>query len=393
MSTSDPSKPDRYFWIIVIIAVTCGIFAGVFGEIITKIYIFPDTSSSFSSEVNLANLNTNNAGLLIRSAQKVVVNQDVKTTETVSNIRPGLVGIFKAVGSDNATSSLIKDENDSRPLDYYKLDQPLFIGLIITSDGWVVALAPNELKADFKFKDYVVIRGDRQLYRIDRVVDFKKLPGDLLVLHLAGAANLPIKKIAARSELSLGQSLLIVSGVNMVWPTTLTSLVKTPAILSSDALNVNLNIADGADAIFKNSFVFNLAGDLVAIITADQKIVPAFSYKDSWSALSQKISVPRPFLGVNYLDLSLIKTSTLRLDQGAWLYPTATQLAVLKNSPAALAGLQTGDVITWVNNQAIDANNDLADLLTAYNAGDTVTLTYSRAGVEKLVDIKLGELK
>ncbi|MFA6994978.1 MAG: PDZ domain-containing protein [Patescibacteria group bacterium] len=393
MSILNSSKPDRNFWTLVIIAVTCGIFAGVFGEIIAKVYISSDIYSPFSSEINLANLNTSNAGLVIRNAQKVVVNQDVKTTETINNIKPGLVGIFKTIGLDKATSSLIKSAENNRPSDYYKLDQPLFIGLIITSDGWVVALAPSELKTDFKFKDYVVIKSDRQIYKIDQVADFKKLPGDLLVFHLAGAANLPIKKIVARTDLSLGQSLLIVNGINTVWPTTLISLVKMPAVLSSDALNVNLNIADGTNVNFKNSFVFNLAGDLTAIITANQEIVPAFSYKDSWSALSQKIIVPRPFLGVNYLDLSLVETATLRLNQGAWLYPTATQPAVIKNSPAELAGLQAGDVITWINNQVIDANNDLADLLSTYKAGDTITLTYWRAGAEKFADIKLGELK
>ncbi len=387
---SNPSKSDQHFWTIVIIAVSCGIFAGILGAILARIYIIPNFSPAYYNEVNLANLNGNNLGFIIRNPQKVVVNQDVKTTETINNIRPGLVGVFKLISTSTSPVSKISAQNAPS---YYKLDHPLFIGLIITSDGWVVALAPNDLKTNFNPQKYIVIGNDRQSYKIDRVLDSEKSPGKLLLIHLAGASNLPVKKIVSRSDLSLGQSLLIVNGVDSVLPTTLSSLVKTSGVLSSDGLNATLTLGDGTNNHFKNSLVFNLAGDLVAIITTKQKIIPAFSYKASWSALTQKTPVLRPFLGVNYLDLSLIKTKATNEKQGAWLYPSATQPAVLKNSPAGLAGLQAGDIITWVNNQKVNVHNDLADLLSNYKAGDTVTLTYLRAGQEKSVNIKLGELK
>jgi len=393
------SKIDGNFLTLVVVAVLCGIFAGILGAIITKIYFFPDSSLFSSNELNLNNLNSNN-GLVIRNPQKVVVNQDVKFTETIDNIRPGLLGFFKEINSSSTDILVNKGVSDSvnktannQNIQYYKLDEPLFTGLIITSDGWVLALIPDELKIDFKFKNYVVIGSDHQLYKIDQITDFKKMPGDLLLVHLTGATNLPIKKIVDRVDLSLGQSLLIVNNFNTVWPATLNSLIKTPSVLSSDNLSVSLDLFAGSVSDLKNSFVFNLAGDLVAIITVDQKIIPAFYYKTPWSVLSQKIPISQPFLGVNYLDLSLIKTSAIFLNKGAWLYPSATQAAVLKDSPADLAGLQLGDVITWVNNQVIDTNNDLADLLTTYKAGDTITLTYVRDGIEKSANIKLGELK
>lgn len=374
---------EKNFWLFIALVIIFGLAAGSLGQILTKLYVFDDFSSSFASELNLSNLNASNPGLVIRDAKKVVVNQDVKIAETISNIRPVLVGLFKEIP---ATASV------ARP-GYYKLDEPLFLGLIITSDGWVVALPSSDLRSDFKIKNYVAISHDRQVYKIDKVADSKSLPGSPLVFHLAGAANLPVKKIVPRSALSLGESLLAVNSLTSVWPTSLVSLDKSADILSSDTLNARLELSNVSSEGLDNSLVFDMAGDLAAVVTDKGETVPAFSYGPAWSSLSNKNRVASPSLGLNYLDLSVVKSSSVKLDKGAWLYPAANQAAVIKGGPADLAGLKSGDVITWVNNQEIDANNDLADIISAYQVGDKIILTYSRAGVEKEVEVKLVELK
>jgi hypothetical protein len=373
------------FWMMLTVIIACGLAAGILGGIIAQTYVGADFFSALSGEVNLSNLNVNNSGLVIRDAKKVVVNQDVKVAETINNIRPVLVSVFKEI-STSTTREIQKP-------DYYKLDEPAFIGLIITSDGWVVALAPSEVKVDFKFKNYVVVTSDRQLYKIDKLADLHNQSGDPLVFHLASATNLPVKKIIPRPELTLGETLLVVNNLNSVWPTTLSSLVKAPTVSNSDSLSARLSLSISSNDELKNSFVFDLAGDLAALIAENQEIIPAFSYDSSWATLSQKEVPGSPLLGVNYLDLSAIKTVAVPLIKGAWLYPTVNQPAVEKDSPAQAAGLKAGDVITWVNNQEIDANNDLADILSAYQADDKVILTYWRSGAEKEVEIKLGEMK
>ncbi len=396
---SNLSKPDRNFWTTIILIVIGGLFAGVLGSILTQVYIFPSFSYS-ASELNLANLNNNNLGLVIRNPQKVIVNQDVKVSETISSIRPSLVGIFKTISSSSTkqTSAVLNNNSHSKinsqsSATYYRLDHPLFTGLIITADGWVLALAPSNLAGNFKFKNYTVIGNNRHSYQIDRFIYLQKSPGALMLLHLQGAANLPTKKIVARSDLSLGQSLLIFQGMATIQPSVLTSLVRKSLVSNSDVLSANLNLTNGDNSKFKNSFVFNLAGDLVAIINSQQKIIPAFSYQTIWSSLVQNTPATKPFLGVNYLNLSLIKALGIKLSQGAWLHSGTQGPAVLKNSPAAVAGLRAGDIITWVNNQKIDSRHDLADLLSNYKAGETITLTYNRQGREKTAEIKLGKLK
>lgn len=371
-------------WMISI-SVICGLAAGIFGETITRIFLLDSISSPYSNqEVNLTNLNNNNSNLIIRDPKKVVINQDQKISETINSLSTSMVGVFKKI-PEKATNSLVKPS-------YYSLDKPLFIGLIMTSDGWVMSSVGNEIKKDFSMEDYIVVSSDRKIYEIDKISAVKSLPGDIIFFHLTGAANLAVRKTAPRSELSLGQSLLVIDNQNNAWPTTLSSFKKTPEVLNSDSFNARLELASNSDAIQENSFVFNLSGDLTAIIGVNKEIIPAFAYNSYWQSLWAKDGAIRPFFGVNYLDLSSVKIPENNLEKGALIYPSE-KVAIVKDSPAAAAGLVAGDVISWVDNQEINKASDLADLISIYKPGNKITITYLRDNQEKQVDIILGTLK
>ena len=370
---------------VIIFSILFGLIAGAAAEIITRVYFLKDFSVPyFNNEVNLANLNNNRSNLIIQDAKKVVVNQDVKVGETISSIRPSLVGVFKEL---SATSTKTTSSQ------YYKLDEPLLVGLAITADGWIAISASADFQKDFNIKNYVAITSDRKIYKIDKISNFDNLPGDLIFFHLESASNLIVKKVVPRTDISLGQSVLAINDFSNVLLTSLSSFKKTPTVLSSDSLNARFTLAGTPEDQFKNYFVFNLAGDLVAIIGEDKEIVPAFSYNSYWQTFFKTGTAAQPFLGVNYLDLSATKSLNLNLEKGAWLHNSETLPAVIKNSPAANAGLQEGDVISWINNQALDANNDLADIIASHNPGDNITITFIRNGAEKEISLKLGEKK
>ena len=381
------SKLKENVFLIIFLAVATGLTAGVCGAVISQVYFLNDYSSPyFNQDVNLTDLNSNNrSNLVIRDPKTVVVNQDLKVSETINSLSSSLVKVYKVITP--------KVESASSSPEYYPLDKPLFIGLVITSDGWIMSSLPLELKDAFSASDYVALTSDRKIYKIDKISILKNLPGDVIFYHLASVSNLPVRKIVARSELSLGQSLIVIDNLNNVWPTTLSSFKKTPAVLSSDSLNARLSLANNSEAIQKNSFVFNLSGDLTAIISANQEIVPAFTYASYWQSFWKNDLALRPSLGVNYLDLSLSRIPNINYDKGALIYPGADKIAVLKNSPASVAGLLSGDIITWIDNQEINSTNDLADLIAKYKPGDKISVTYLRASQEGVVDIKLGELK
>lgn len=379
-------KIKNSFLLTISLATFFGMLAGICGSILIRTYVLNDSYSSYlNQELNLNDLNdTGRFDLIIRDPKKVVVNQDVKLEETINSFSSSLLKVFKEIPKKNSLDVLSPE--------YYSLDKPLFVALVVTSDGWAMASLPLNLQADFNEDSYIVIASDRKIYNIDKINLSKNSPGDVIFFHLAEATNLAVRKIVPRSELTLGQSLVIFDN-NNVWPTNLSSFKKIPEVLSSDSLNARLVLASNAESIERNSFIFNLAGDLVAVVGNKEEIIPAFSYSNYWQGFSNKQSLLSPFLGISYLDLSLVKIPKINLTKGALIYPNKDKISVVKNSPAASAGLLAGDIITWVNNKEINSSNDLADLIANYKPGEKITLTYLRGDQEKQVDLKLGELK
>src|SRR5680860_604910 len=232
---------------LIFLAVVTGFIAGVTGEIVVRTYLLPDYNSSyFNNEFNLSDPNYNRSNLIIRDAKKVVVNQDVKVEETINSVQPALLRVFKKINVENKDLKLATSSTESLeiPLDeviYYRLDEPDFIALTITSDGWAAASLSSELMADFNINDYVAIDSSRRVYSLDDISSFSDLPGNLVFFHLQDASNLPIKAVATRSDISLGQSVVMVSNFDSIFLTSVSAIKFPGGVLSSDNLNVRLS--------------------------------------------------------------------------------------------------------------------------------------------------------
>jgi putative serine protease PepD len=67
----------------------------------------------------------------------------------------------------------------------------------------------------------------------------------------------------------------------------------------------------------------------------------------------------------------------------------ATIATVNAGSPAAKAGLQSGDVVTKVNDRQITSSTSLIAAIRSYDPGTTVTLTFVRGGATKTTKVTL----
>lgn len=92
-------------------------------------------------------------------------------------------------------------------------------------------------------------------------------------------------------------------------------------------------------------------------------------------------------LGVTFVTLD----ESVAAERGIEQTEGALVLDVLTDTPAALAGLQTGDVITAVNGEPVDAERTLRDRMIAYEPGDTVALTLVRGGEVLTLEATLDE--
>src|SRR5216684_768800 len=96
----------------------------------------------------------------------------------------------------------------------------------------------------------------------------------------------------------------------------------------------------------------------------------------------------RAALGVRITDVSptLAAQNNLAVDHGAFV------VNVVSGSPAASAGLQSGDVIVQIGNSQVNDVQSLSDILVNSSPGQTAALKVYRGSQQLTINVTLGEL-
>lgn len=374
---------------IVLLSVFFGLAAGIVGDLITRVYILDNVYNlPFFGEINFSNGAYRGSSIIIRDPRKVVIEQNDKVSETVNAVKSSLVGIYAKIpntDSKNIDSGKQKEINLS---DYYKIGQEVGQGLIITSDGWIV----TSFKAETL--NYVVITGNNEIYQIDKVEKDTLTP--FYFLHVA-AKDLPVRKLAERSEINNGQLILKANWRGEVDTDIIINANETENkyLFFSDAYSGKIAISNPAKDKFKNSFLFNLSGDVIGIFNAAGEAEPIYHFNSAINTLLKNKFIMRPSFGANYIDLSkLVYFSPLedvnnKQSKGAVLYKNSAGIAVIKNSAAFRAGLTEGDVIISIEGTEINGNNNLTDVIQNFSAGDKIKVVFKRGDVENEVSVVL----
>jgi S1-C subfamily serine protease len=146
--------------------------------------------------------------------------------------------------------------------------------------------------------------------------------------------------------------------------------------------------------------LLDLNGRVIGINTATvldaQNIgfaIPVNKAKRAINQVATTGSITYAFLGVRYymITLELKDENNLPLDQGAWVFSSDSDPAVVSDSAADKAGVKEGDIITEFNGQKVTSDSNLAKIIQDLYPGDTVNLKVFRDGEEISLEITLGE--
>jgi len=133
-----------------------------------------------------------------------------------------------------------------------------------------------------------------------------------------------------------------------------------------------------------NTAIFSPSGGSVGIAFA----IPAETVKSVVAQLKDKGSVTRGWIGVQIQPVTPEIADSLGMKKPGGALVAEPQ----KDGPAAKAGIQSGDVITSVNDNPVTDARDLARKIGGMAPGATVKLGVLRAGAEKTLSLTLGEL-
>jgi serine protease Do len=133
-----------------------------------------------------------------------------------------------------------------------------------------------------------------------------------------------------------------------------------------------------------NTAIYSPSGGSVGIAFA----IPADTVKSVVSQLREKGSVTRGWIGVQIQPVTSDIADSLGLKQATGALVAEPQA----NSPAAKAGIQSGDVIVSVNGTPVHDARELAKRISAMAPGTSIALDVIHGGQQKTVTVTLGTL-
>jgi S1-C subfamily serine protease len=374
---NDNGGGHALFWGL-ILAIVFGVFSGVTGDIIFRYYFDEDLKASWlSQEWDLLDNDLNSSRIVIQDAKKVVVSQDAKLAEIYTNVRSGMFGVFTQIEGKKASTTP------------YNLSEPELSAFAVSSDGWLLAVVASaeakKLAADIG--SLVIIDGSRREYQIDKIIYGSKDYPQIAFIHLKGANNLNVRRLASIDDFSLGQTIVMSDGNSDSFLGYLSQSILLGGLMSSDSDGRTFLVSGTYSSGAYPNFAFNMSGDFLGLVQPDNSLIPAFVIHRLWDTAVTASVLSEPEFGVEYRDLSTDYLSSLGRDKGALVE------SVLQKSAAASAGIKAGDIITYVDSYEVNASRNLSDIISSYKPGSQVRIMYVRDGAEAEVRAVLSEAK
>lgn len=347
-------------------------------------------------QFNISLPNASSQGRTSVTETKTIYKEQSDVVTVVRKANPSVVSIavkqqFRPFGRNPFGFDQLPDSSESS-----SRETGIGTGFILTKDGIVMT---NRHVVDNNGQ-YVVVTNDGKKYDVTQVT--KDPFNDLAILRV-NAADLTPVDIGDSDALEVGQSVVAMGNA-------LGEFNNTVTVGIVSGLNRNIDAGDGrgnnetlqgviqTDAAINpgNSGgpLLNLGGQVVGINTAvadgnfAQNIgfaIPINKAKAMIDEFVQTGKISRPYMGVSYRTLTRQLAVYYDVPEGAYIFEA------IQGGPAANAGLQEGDIITEINGEKINQQNDLAQVIRKLRVDQEVEVKYFREGNANTTRVRVGQ--
>ena len=357
-------KPSQTF-LVIILSICFGLLAGFLGFVIISA---SSLKVPILSQLNLASDNLGNR-IVIQQPRSVVVEQDTQLQQIENNLLPAVINIYHSKKSSDPSGAA------------YLAGEELGHGFVLTADGWMVTTrgVVDNLKGNYTAVGYQ----NKQYSPSDFIED--KATG--IVFGKTVASNLPVARLGKSGDLSLGQTVVVVSGHNRMEVTHIAKIgyeftSAGDLKLNSDYPHKRIYLDRSLGSSYDGGLLVNLKGDVVGVVSGGS-IIPADYFSSLVNQLLAEKKVVRAALGVDYIDLAQVDGLISWGDKGAYVVADPAK-------GAAVYGLiKKGDLIKKLNDTELNVYQGLADAVNSHKMGDKVEVILSRGGQDISVAVTL----
>ena len=276
-------------------------------------------------------------------------------------------------------------------------------GVIVTSDGYILT---NKHVINGAH-EVAVILDDGTTYKDVEVVATDPL-NDIAFLKVKDANDLTAATLGDSKTISVGQQVIAIGNALGEYQNTVTAGIISGigrSVTAADSSGYNAETLTDmiqTDAAINSGNsggpLVNAAGEVIGINTATSSTaenmgfaIPISSVKGMLSQLTESGKAERAYLGIYSIEITpeVAKAYNLPVSSGSYIYSSSNYSAIVKDSPAAKAGLKDKDIVTKVNGVEIGTAGSLTDLIGEYKPGDTVQLTVVRDSKEIAINVTL----
>lgn len=382
--------------LVALVGIIAGTFGGAFG------------SASLYKSASVQKLAGNPA-----ISQNIILSEDSAVIDVVKRASPAVVSIV--VSKDVSRQQGFGFNPFLSP--FYPFNEPNLAptepniqevgagsGFFVSSDGLILT---NRHVVEDQQASYTVVTSDGKSY--EATILARDPVNDLAIVKVS-ISGAPKLELANSSDLQIGQRVIAIGNSLGHYQNTVTT-----GVISGIGRSITAGSSQGSEQLEgviqtdaainpgnSGGPLLNSSGQVVGINTAvdlqGQLVGFAIPSNDANKALSsfQKSGrIVRPQLGIRHIIITpeLASEQQLGRDHGALVIASGQNSGVIPGSAADKAGIVEGDIILEINGQRIDEKYTLVRALKNYQAGDTVTFKVFHAGVEKDIQVTLGEAK